>query len=186
MAAPRRQRDSAAESGGGMKTPDEINAANAEFWKAENERFRGLVEKYPHDLTKAAELATKLVKKGLGNDPDLLTETSLNAAMHEAEWKRQQDQSMRSKDKPKKRKAPTAKSVTIAAMRKARKEGQTLTQFLASANARSVERLEIMAENLRGVTRYAIEAEELSKSARVAPSTLEEWFTEAGKQTSPD
>ncbi len=186
MAAPRRQRDSAAESGGGMKTPDEINAANAEFWKAENERFRGLVEKYPHDLTKAAELATKLVKKGLGNDPDLLTETSLNAAMHEAEWKRQQDQSMRSKDKPKKRKAPTAKSVTIAAMRKARKEGQTLTQFLASANARSVERLEIMAENLRGVTRYAIEAEELSKSARVAHSTLEEWFTEAGKKASPD
>lgn len=85
MAPPTRQRDSPSESGGGMKTPDEINAANAEFWKAENERFRRLVEKYPHDLSKAAELATKLVKKGMVNDPDLLAETSLNAAMREAE-----------------------------------------------------------------------------------------------------
>ena len=68
-----------------MKTPEEINAKNAEFWKAENERFRCRVEKYPHDLTKAAELATKLVKKGLVNDPDFSAETSLNAAMREAE-----------------------------------------------------------------------------------------------------
>ena len=120
MAPSRRQRHTAAESGGGMKTPDEINAANAEFWKAENERFRRLVETYPHDLTNAAELATKLIKKGLHNDPDLLAETSLNAAMREAERLRQQDQSIRSKGKPKKRKAPTAKSVTVAAMRKAR------------------------------------------------------------------
>lgn len=68
-----------------MKTPEEINAANAEFWKAENERFRDRVKKYPHDLTKAAELATKLVKKGLVNDPDFSAETSLNAVMREAE-----------------------------------------------------------------------------------------------------
>lgn len=169
-----------------MKTPEEINAANAEFWKVENERFRRLVQKYPHDLTKAAELATKLVKKGLGNDPDFLAETSLNAAMREAERLRQQDQSIRSKGKPKKRKAPTAKSVTIAAMQKARKDGQTLAQFLASAEAGSVEGLEIAPENLRGVARYTIEADALSESARVAPSTLEEWFTEAGKQATPD
>ena len=186
MAPSRRQRHTAAESGGGMKTPDEINAANAEFWKAENERFRRLVETYPHDLTNAAELATKLIKKGLHNDPDLLAETSLNAAMREAERLRQQDQSIRSKGKPKKRKAPTAKSVTVAAMRKARKDGQKLAQFLASAEAGSVEGLEITPENLRGVTRFTIEAEALSESARVAPSTLEEWFTEAGKKATPD
>ncbi len=182
MAPPRRQPDSLAESGGGMKTPDEINAANAEFWKAENERFRRLVEKYPHDLSKAAELATKLVKKGLGNDPDLLAETSLNAAMREAEWKRQQDQSMRSKGKPKKRKAPTARSVTIVAMRKARKEGQTLMQFLASASSRSVEEIEIKPYTDKdGSERYEIEADELSEGGDVTHSTLEAWFTVAGK-----
>jgi hypothetical protein len=169
-----------------MKTPEEINAANAEFWKAENERFRCRVEKYPHDLTKAAELATKLIKKGLINAPDLLAETSLEAAMQEAERLRQQDQSMRSKGKPKKRKAPTARSVCIAAMRKARKEGQTLEQFLASAKAGSVEGLEITPANLRGVVRFQIEAEELKEGKTVADSTLEEWFTEAGKQTTPD
>jgi hypothetical protein len=186
MAPSRRQRNSAAESGGGMKTPEEINAANAEFWKAENERFRDRVKKYPHDLTKAAELATKLVKKGMGNDADLLAETSLHTAMHEAERLRQQDQSMRSKGKPKKRKTPTAKSVCIAAMRKARKEGQSLAEFLASAGAGSVEGLEITPANLRGVVRFQIEAEELKEGKTVADSTLEEWFTEAGKQTTPD
>lgn len=50
MAPSRRQRNSAAESGGGMKTPEEINAANAEFWKAENKRFRSLVENPPTPL----------------------------------------------------------------------------------------------------------------------------------------
>ena len=49
-----------------------------------------------------------------------------------------------------------------------------------------MEGLEITPENLRGVTRFTIEAEALSESARVAPSTLEEWFTEAGKKATPD
>jgi hypothetical protein len=49
-----------------------------------------------------------------------------------------------------------------------------------------VEQLEITRENLRGVARYTIQADELSESARVALITLEEWFTEAGKQATPD
>lgn len=179
-----------------MKTPEEINAANATFWKVEDEHFRRLVERYPHDLVKAAELVTKLVKKGLGNDPDLVNETSLNAAMHEAERLRQQDQSMRSKGKPKKRKAPTEKSVTVAAMRKARKDGQTLAQFLASAEARSVEGLEITSEDRHGLSCYVIYSDELiypdeliysdKLRRKKAYSTLEEWFTEAGKQATLD
>lgn len=168
-----------------MKTPDEINAANAEFWKVENERFRCRVEKYPHDLSEAAELATTLVQDGLGGNPRYLGATSLNAAMHKAEWKRQQDQSIRAKV-PRQKKRPTARSVTIAAMRKARKDGQTLGQFLASAEAGSVEGLEITPANLRGVVRFQIEAEELKEGKTVAYSTLEEWFTEAGKRTTPD
>lgn len=168
-----------------MKTPDEINAANAEFWKAENERFRCRVEKYPHDLSEAAELATTLVQDGSGGNPRYLGATSLNAAMHKAEWKRQQDQSIRAKV-PRQKKRPTARSVTIAAMRKARKDGQTLGQFLASAEAGSVEALEIKPANLWGVERFELEAEELSKSETVSRSTLEEWFTESGKPATPD
>jgi hypothetical protein len=125
-----------------MKTPEEINAANAEFWKAENERFRRLVETYPHDLTKAAELATTLVNKGLGNDPDLLAKTSLNAAMHEAEWLRQQDQSIRGqKDRPG-AKSQIRKQI-IVAMRQfcIGNEDRTLNDFIEAAQARSIEGL---------------------------------------------
>ncbi len=159
----------------------------------EREHFLRLLTAYPLDMELAIDRATLLYKKNLDiKDFDLSFDPNLGdffdpkKILKGAESLRKKDQSIRSKGKPKKRKALAAKSVTIAAMRKARKEGQTLTQFLASAGARSVEGLEIMAENLRGVTRYAIEADELSKSARVAHSTLEEWFTEAGKQASPD
>lgn len=168
-----------------MKTPDEINAANAEFWKAENERFRRLLEMYPHDLSEAAELTTKLAQAGLVNHPEFLSATSLNVAMRKAERKRQQDQSIRAKV-PRKKKLPTARSVTIAAMRKTRKDGQTLGQFLASAEAGSVDGLEIKPANLRGVERFELEADELREGATVSRSTLEEWFTESGKPATLD
>ena len=153
----------------------------------EQEHFVGLLKKYPHDMHDAIRRAALLYKKELtfyGTEWDGFFDPK--EILKAAEGLRREDQSIRSKGKAKKRKAPTAKSVSIAAMRKARKDGQTLGQFLASAEAGSVEGLEITPENLRSVARYTIEAEALRESARVAHSTLEEWFTEAGKQATPD
>jgi len=153
----------------------------------EQKHFLGLLKKYPHDIHEAIRRAAMLYKNNLTfYGPDWNGFFDPKEILKAAEELRRRDQSIRSKGKAKKRKAPTAKSVTIAAMRKARKDGQTLVQFLASAEARSVEKLEITRENLRGVARYTIQADELSESARVALSTLEEWFTEAGKQATPD
>jgi len=125
-----------------MKTPEEINAANAEFWKAENERFRRLVEKYTYDLREAAELATKLVKKGMVDDPDLLAETSINAVMYRAEWKRKHDQSIRGqKDRP--GSESQIRKQIIVAMRQfcLGNEDRTLNDFIEAAQAGSIEGL---------------------------------------------
>ncbi|MBO7410996.1 MAG: hypothetical protein J6T92_03645 [Ottowia sp.] len=149
-------------------TPEELNAANAEFWKSRSARFRRQVEKYPVELCDAAE-----------------QREDLYGAMDRAERLQRKRQSIRAqKKRPKKR--PTAKSVTIAAMRKARREGQTLEQFLASAAARSVEELEITPAGLQGVECFVIEAEELSKSEQKSKSTLKEWWSEAGKSAATD
>jgi len=150
---------------------------------AEQEHFLGLLEKYPHDMHDAIRRATILLKKDLKfYGPDWNCFFDPKEILKAAEKLRSADHSMRSKGKPKKRKKPTAKSVTIPAMWKARKEGQTLTQFLASAKAGSVGGLEITPYTDKdGKERYEIEADELSEGGDVTHSTLEAWFTVARK-----
>ncbi len=157
----------------------------------ERKDFLDLARTYEHDLEKAVEHARVHYEDALAHETRVLSSglqriLDPKKILEEAKRLRAADQSRRSKGKPKKRKGPTAKSVTVAAMRKARKAGQTLVQFLAAAEAGSVEQLEIKPEPLRGVVRYAIEAEELIETARVAHGTLEEWFTEAGRRATPD
>ena len=82
------------------------------------------------------------MQDGLGDSPRYLEATSLNDAMHKAEWKRQQDQSIRGqKDRPK-AKSQIRKQI-IVAMRQfcLGNEDRTLNDFIEAAQAGSVEGL---------------------------------------------
>ena len=173
-------------------TPEEINATNAEFWKVEGKKFRRRIKEYPEELQDAAEHATNLLREGLGNHPKFLAETSLEAAMAKAEERA--DRLLRRRQsryakKPRPGKRSTLKSVTIAAMRKARTDGQTLKGFIESAQDGNVE---IEPAGLPGVERFTVTVypdageEEPIKRNVVAPSTLEEWWAKAGKPATTD
>ena len=187
MAPPRRQPDSLAESGGGMKKEiiqliESHQKEAAEWLECHSAGLTRL-----HDAVTTAEnerlhFAEKLKSGDLSDFNGRISEMGALAIFEDA---RSIINSHRA-SKPRPRKAPTAKSLTVAAMRKARKEGQSLSQFLASAGAGSVEGLEIKPANQRGVERYAIDSDELKEPKTVAMKSLWEWFAEAGKQTTPD
>lgn len=64
-----------------MKSPKDINKANADFWR----RHKDDVEKYgrqnPEALTGIADLAEKLIQEGFVNEPGFASHTSLEAAV---------------------------------------------------------------------------------------------------------
>jgi hypothetical protein len=68
-------------------------------------------------------------------------------------------------------------------MRRSRREGQTLDEFLRGAKQRSIDGVTVSSTRTHGLTKYTIECDaEVSDYDRadVARRTLEEWWTEAG------
>jgi hypothetical protein len=80
---------------------------------------------------------------------------------------------------------PTCRSITIAAMAKARRESLTLEGFFAAAEAESLEGLSITRKTTNGVIQYEIDAEAVAGNCnqkKVAERTFGEWWAEAGRQ----
>lgn len=88
------------------------------------------------------------------------------------------------KNNPRPREGPTEKSVTVAAMRGARKQSQSFKDFLAGAENGSVDGLSLERTETRGVVRYEIACDDVVRPGseppkKVSESTLKGWWSEA-------
>ena len=91
------------------------------------------------------------------------------------------------KSRPKRN--PTCKTVTVASMVHSRKQGVTLQDFLDSAAAGSVNSLKVTKEAAHGVERFVIDADDVAEAnnlKRVALSTINEWWAQAGRTLTTD
>lgn len=151
-----------------MKTPEEINRINAEFWARRQEKFAEQCEKHPARLDVSARRATKLVQAGMVADPDFLGDTSVEAAMAKSSSQSE------AASNPRPKKKPTLKSEFQAAMAKAKREGLTLGEFIESAKEGSIDGIEL-SEHESG--RYVIDAAAVDgDKEKKAHETLKSWW----------
>jgi hypothetical protein len=114
-----------------------------------------------------------------------MNEAALDEAVTGRRWQSAAAQKPRPKTKP------THRSEIVTAMRRARKDDQTLDQFLESAANDCVEGLTIERIEAHAVETWSVECIRVQNSEgtlvekRVSRSTLEGWRTAAGKVGKP-
>lgn len=171
-------------------TPASINRRNREFWAKASQEFDERARKRPHDVAIAAGIQERrlaALNATLGPDAgtraisalESLEQIVADLAESHSETNRRKAKSKR----PSRRR--TTKDEVIAAMRKARTDGQTLPNFLAAAAIGSVEDISIKLKTSASENTYAIDCASADKDSERSASyrTLERWWTSA-KQSS--
>ena len=156
------------------KKPDagDINARNEEFWAKENRKFSERITKRPHDLKHVLDKTHERIEDGAFKKV-----SSLEAQMAELDALRGADQSARA-SAPRTR-ARSHREITIESMRGARRNKDTLQDFLDAAEIGSIPNLEIKQPGPRDGGKYLVSCDELNKDAKFSKSTIEGWWTAA-------
>lgn len=157
--------------------PADINARNEEFWAEENRKFAERISKRPHDLKHAIEKTHERIEDGAFKKV-----RSLESQMAELAALRGADQAVRASG-PRKR-ARSHREIVIEAMQVARKNQQTLHDFLDAAEEGSISGIEIKQPGPKGGGKYFVSCDELSRDAKFSRSTVEGWWTAAEQSKS--
>lgn len=157
--------------------PADINTRNQEFWEEENRKFSERIAKRPHDLKHAIDKTHERIEDGAFKKV-----RSLESQMAELATLRDADQSARA-SAPRKR-ARGHREITIEAMQIARRNKDSLQDFLDAAENGSVSGLEIKQPGPRDGGKYLITCDELSAEAKFSRSTIEGWWTAAEPEQS--
>jgi hypothetical protein len=151
-------------------TPDEVSKLNTEI----NERAREFNKAIADPFDRLARSAPHRLLR-----PDGIAELRRSAADHVNLVSETQSERARS---PRPRKRSTQRSETVAAMRRARSGGQTLRQFLAAAEADSIDGVTITEQSVGA--RYIVACDTATDGEwPVAYNTLKDWW--AAARTNP-
>lgn len=108
-------------------TPVDINKRNAEFWDEQSRLFDERIAKRPHDLKHVIDKTHERIEDGAFKKV-----LSLESQMAELGALRSEDQSIKSRGKPRKR-PRSYRDIAIEAMRHARQNDMSMDDFLKSS-----------------------------------------------------
>ncbi|WP_111748788.1 hypothetical protein [Salinisphaera orenii] len=155
-------------------TPADLNELHRDFWEREDAKFEGRCKRHPEALHQPIRIMHKLSAHGLFNHPDFLDETCLHTAMERAANRQSERQSANS-SRPRTRYDPIRVAVQRE-MRKWRRAGHTLPDFLESAAQSGIECVEIEPTGRANRYRIAVYTDDAEHEAQKSIETLRHWW----------